>query len=193
MFFGGQRTGVGFLAERRGGRGRYENTHTEGATQAAGGIQDDLDQTIGLLEADGFDMDGIVAARTLRGKLRRARNTLGDRLDGLNPELTEYLGEPITYPMRGLWPTATGGTSPEALVGQWSDQFVIGVRQDISMKLLDQAVIQDNTGAIVYNLPQQDMVAMRFTLRVGWQVANVINFDQPVTANRYPVSALMLA
>jgi HK97 family phage major capsid protein len=169
------------------------NTHTEGAAQAAGGIQDDLDQTIATIEVDGFDMDGIVAARTLRGKLRRARNTLGDRLDGLNPDLTEYLGEPISYPMRGLWPTATGGVSPEAFVGQWSDQFVIGIRRDIQMKLLDQAVITDNTNAVIFNLPQQDMVAMRFTLRVGWQVANTINWDQPTTASRYPVGVMMLA
>lgn len=169
------------------------NTHTEGATQATGGIQDDLDQCIGLLEPQGFDFDTIIAARTLRGKLRRARSTIGERLDGLNPDLTEYLGQPLKYPMRGLWPTTTGGVSPEAFVGQFNDQFVIGVRQDITVKFLDQAVIQDNTGAIVYNLPQQDMVAMRFTLRVGWQVANLISFDQPDPTKRYPVAALMLA
>jgi HK97 family phage major capsid protein len=168
------------------------NAHTEGAAIGAGGIQDDLDQAIGLLELDGYDFDGIVAARTLRGKLRRARNTLGDRLEGLNPDLTEYLGQPITYPMRGLWPTAAGGTSAEAIVGQFSDQFVIGLRRDITLKYLDQAVIQDNTGAIVYNLAQQDMVAMRFTMRVGWQVANQINFDQPTAANRYPAAVVML-
>ena len=169
------------------------NTHTEGAAQDAGGIQDDLDQTIGLLEADGYDFDRIIAARSLRGKLRRARNTLGDRLDGLSPDLSEYLGEPISYPMRGLWPTAAGGTSPEAFVGEFQSQFVIGLRRDIQMKFLDQAVIQDNTGAIIYNLPQQDMVAMRFTMRVGWQVANQINFDQPTAANRYPAAVMNLA
>jgi hypothetical protein len=165
------------------------NVHTEGAVQASGGIQDDLDQTIGLLEPQGFDFDTIVANRTLRGKLRRARNTLGDRLDGLNPDLTEYLGVPIKYPMRGLWPVGTG--QPEAFVGEFQSQFVIGVRQDITVKFLDQAVIQDNTGAIIYNLPQQDMVAMRFTLRVGWQVANLISFDQPDPTKRYPVAALV--
>ena len=168
------------------------NTHTEGAAQAAGGIQDDLDATIGLLEADGYDFDRIVANRTLRGKLRRARNTLGDRLDGLSPDLSEYLGQPISYPMRGLWPTAAGGTSPEAFVGEFESQFVIGLRRDIQMKFLDQAVIQDNTGAIIYNLPQQDMVAMRFTMRVGWQVANQINYDQPNAANRYPAAVMTL-
>ncbi len=147
------------------------NVHTEGAAVAAGGIQDDIDQAIGLLEAEGFDFDGIIANRSLRGKLRRARNTLGDRLEGLNPDLTEYLGEPISYPMRGLWPTGTG--EPEAFVGEFGTQFVIGIRKDITVKFLDQAVIQDNTGAIIYNLPQQDMVAMRFTMRVGWQVREI--------------------
>ena len=76
--------------------------------------------------------------------------------------------------MRGLWPAGTGNV--EAFVGEFDTQFVIGIRKDITVKFLDQAVIQDNTGAIIYNLPQQDMVAMRFTMRVGWQVANQIRF-----------------
>jgi hypothetical protein len=165
------------------------NVHTEGALQDVGGIQDDLDQAIGILETEGFDFDHIIANRTLRGKLRRARSTIGERLDGLNPDLTEYLGEPLNYPMRGLWPSGTG--QPEAFVGQFADQFVIGLRRDITMKMLDQAVIQDNTGTIVYNLAQQDMVAMRFTMRVGWQVANQIRYDQPDPTKRYPVVALL--
>lgn len=165
------------------------NVVTEGSAIDQGGIQNDLDEAIGLLEAEGFDFDGIVANRSLRGKLRRARNTLGDRLEGLNPDLSEYLGEGISYPMRGLWPTGAG--TVEAFVGEFQSQFVIGIRKDITVKFLDQAVIQDNTGAIVYNLPQQDMVAMRFTMRVGWQVANQIRFDQPDPTKRYPVAALV--
>jgi hypothetical protein len=31
------------------------------------------------------------------------------------------------------------------------------------------------------------MVALRVTFRLGWQIANPINFDQAVEANRYPV------
>jgi hypothetical protein len=54
--------------------------------------------------------------------------------------------------MRGLWPTTSG--SVRLFGGDW-DQFVIGVRQDITMKVLTEAVIQDNTGAIVYNLPSR--------------------------------------
>lgn len=167
------------------------NTITEGATAAAGGIQDDLDQVIGTVEDDGFDPSGIVGARSLRGRLRRARSTTGERLSGINPELTEYMGMDIAYPMRGLFPTGgAAGTNLRAFVGDFTD-FIAGVRQDIAFKILDQAVIQDGTGAIVYNLAQQDMVAARFTIRLGWQVSNRINRDQPTEANRYPVGRLM--
>lgn len=162
--------------------------HLEGATVAAGGIQDDIDQCIALLEPAGFDATGIVANRTLKSKLRRARTTIGDRLSGVNNDITEYLDLPISYPMRGLWPT--GANRAEAFVGAFQDEFVVGVRKDISFKLLTEAVIQDNTGAIVYNLPQQDMVAMRFTFRAGWQVSNRIRYDQPSEALRYPVAVL---
>ena len=41
------------------------------------------------------------------------------------------------------------------------------------MKLLDQGVIQDpSTKEIVYNLAQQDMVALRVVMRMGWALPN---------------------
>lgn len=166
------------------------NTVTEAATVAAGGIQDDLDVLIGLIEDDGYDPTGIIGARTLKGKLRRARSTQGERLEGVNAALTEYMGLNIAYPMRGLWPTGAG--TVRAFVGDFTE-FVLGVRSDISFKILTEAVIQDNTGAIVYNLAQQDMIAARFTFRAGWQVSNRINYDAPVEANRYPVGRLLAA
>jgi len=53
-----------------------------------------------------------------------------------------------------------------------------------------EGVIQDQAGAIVYNLMQQDMTAIRLTFRLGWQVSNLINNDQPVEGSRYPVGVL---
>ena len=160
------------------------NTLVEGAAAGAGGFHDDVDQLIGLVETDGFDPNGIVAARSARGRFRRARDTQGQRLAGLNADLTEYEGLSIAYPMRGLFPTGgAAGTNVRLFLGDFSE-FVVGIRQDISYKVLDQAVIQDGTGAIVYNLPQQDMVALRVTFRVGWQVSNRINRDQPPGAAR---------
>jgi HK97 family phage major capsid protein len=168
------------------------NVNTEGNTAAQGGFFGDFDETLATIEADGFDATGVVANRTTKAALRAARNSQGDRLDGnrINGALTEIDGMPIMYPMRGLWATSSG--SPRLFVGDWSE-FVVGVRSDISIKILTEAVIQDNTGAIIYNLAQQDMTAVRLTFRVGWQVSNVINYDQPTEANRYPVARLNLA
>lgn len=168
------------------------NVNTEGNTAAQGGFFGDFDETIALVEADGFDPTGVVANRTTKAALRAARNSQGDRLDGnrINGSLSEIDGMAIAYPMRGLWSTSSG--SPRLFVGDWTE-FVIGVRQDISMKILTEAVIQDNTGAIIYNLAQQDMTAVRLTFRIGWQVSNLLNYDQPTEANRYPVARLNYA
>ena len=164
------------------------NTYTEAGTAAEGGIQDDLDACLAILEPQGFDPSGIVANRTLKSKLRRARSTIGERLTGVNADITEYLDLSISYPMRGLWPT--GANRVEAFVGDFAGEFVVGIRRDISFEMLDQAVIQDASGNIVYNLAQQRMVAMMFTFRAGWQVSNRIRYDQPDETQRYPVAVL---
>ena len=52
-------------------------------------------------------------------------------------------------------------------------QLVYAIRQDIDVKILDQAVIQDPaTKEIVFNLAQQDMIALRVTFRMGWALPN---------------------
>ncbi len=164
------------------------NTYTRGTSTAAqGGVAGDLSNLEALVEADGYDVSGFVAKRTIRGVLRQARMTTGQRFAEVSP--TAIDGIDIIYPMRGLWPTGTGTAE---LVGGAFDQGVVGIRQDITYKVLDQAVIQDGSGTIIYNLAQQDMVALRVTTRLAWQVKNVINYDQQTEANRYPF-AVMLA
>ena len=165
------------------------------ATAAAeGGYFANLDNLLATVEEDGFDVTGYVAARSIRRKLRAARDANGQRLDGgrIGGDLNSVDGTPIYYPMRGTWPAGgTAGTNTELIAGDFSNQFVVAVRQDISMKVLDQGVIQDpSTGDIIYNLPQQDMIALRIKFRVGWQVSNTLNNDNPTEANRYPAAVL---
>ncbi len=169
------------------------NTFTEATAAAGGGFFGDVDSTIALVEADGFEVTGYVAATSAKAKLRSARSTTGDRLDGdrINGALNTIDGYPVSYPMRGLFPTGAG-TGVRMFMGDWS-QFVVAVRQDITLKVSNEAVVQDNTGAIVYNSFQQDLTFLRLTFRVGWQVANTINNDQLVEASRYPVAALRTA
>lgn len=169
------------------------NSVNEGSTAAQGGIFGDIDKVYGVVEEDGFDVTGWLAATSAKAKLRSARDSQGRKLDTgrVSGDLSTLDGFPIMYPMRGLWPLAGGvGVDGVRMFGGDWNQFIVGVRQDITMKVLDQAVITDNTGAIVYNLPQQDMTAIRLTFRVGWQVANTLNNDRPTEADRYPVGVL---
>jgi HK97 family phage major capsid protein len=171
------------------------NTTAEGSTAATGGILNDISLAMGTVEADGFDCNGMIAARTLKGKLRNARSTTGEQLgaedsgSGANAAPDAVYSMPVRYPMRGLWPTGTGAA--EAIVGDFT-QGLIGVRQDLTFKILDQAVITDGSGAVQFNLAQQDMVAVRVTARFAFQVPNPLTYDQPVAASRYPFGVLHL-
>ena len=147
----------------------------------------DVSDAMTAVEIDGYDTNGFVTQRLYRGLLRSQRDTLGQRLLDVNPAGTELNGDPVKYAMRGLWPSASG--SPELITGDFT-QGVLGVRRDITWKILDQAVIQDNTGAIIYNLAQQDMVALRMTARFAFQVPNPINRQQPLDASRYPFAVV---
>ena len=171
--------------------GAAGNGVTEGSVATAGGYFGDVDKLYEKVEGDGYDVTGFVGAVSAKSKLRTARDSQGRKLDTgrVDGNVSTLDGFDVSYPMRGLFPTASG--SPRLFGGDWS-QFVVGVRQDISMKILTEAVIQDNTGAIIYNLAQQDMTAVRLTFRVGWQVANTVNNDQPTEGNRYPVGALLV-
>jgi HK97 family phage major capsid protein len=164
-------------------------TVNRGTNNAAAGLYaSDLSDAFSVVEADGYDVNGVIAKRTWRGYLRKNRTTTGENNDP-NVSPTEAFGVAIQYPMRGLWGTASG--SPEVIVGDFS-QGIFGVRQDYTYKVLTEAVITDNTGAIIYNLAQQDMVALRVVARYAWQMANIINYDNTNDATRYPFAAVVV-
>jgi HK97 family phage major capsid protein len=95
-------------------------------------------------------------------------------------------GEQMYFPRNGCWDV----TQAHLILGEW-EKLVWSLRQDITYDVFDQGVIQDATGATVYNLMQQDMVALRAVMRIGWQVPNPINRLQETLANRYPFAALI--
>lgn len=186
IFFGDSASGLNFPTNVAAAAIAAGNTYTRGTSAAAiGGIAEDFNQVIGTVEADGFDVNGAITSRTYRRILRSARDTTGQKLLDVATGTLDDI--PIQYSMRGLWPT--GALAAEMFVGDW-DQFVLGIRRDITFEIFKEGVVQDNTGAIVYNLMQQDMSALRVTFRVGWQVANPMTREQTVEANRYPAAIL---
>lgn len=158
-------------------------------------IAADINTVMSLVEADGFEVNGFVGRPQLKGTLRNLRATTNEFI--FNPDVGArdarfsgtLFGEPLAISMAGMSGFATGTGNAHLIAGDWS-QGIVGIRQDITIKMLDQAVIQDNLGAIIYNLPQQDMVAMRVVARYAFQVPNPMSRLQPTEASRYPFGVL---
>ena len=125
----------------------------------------------GKVEEDGYGVTGAVSALTMKAKLRGLRTV--DGLPIFKSDVqgkTNYTldGEPLYFPENGSFNKDVA----QVIAGDWS-QVVYAIRQDITTKILTEGVIQDPaTGEIIYNLAQQDMVALRVVFRMGWAVAN---------------------
>lgn len=140
-----------------------------------------------LVEADGYMVTGSIAHLSMKGKLRDCRTTEGMPIFNTDPAMAgRYMldGAPCYFPTNGV-----GSATYLMISGMWN-QLVYAMRQDITFKLLDQAVIQDASGTIVYNLAQQDMVALRVVMRLGFQLPNPINRLNVTAATRYPFAYL---
>jgi len=140
------------------------------------------------LEADGFMPTGHIASVGMRGRLRNVRDVNGVPLFVRSMQDTvryELDGAPIYFPTDGTIVDATSWM----FSGDWS-KLVYAMRQDITYKVLDQAVIQDAAGNIIYNLAQQDMVALRAVMRLGFALPNPINRINTTAATRLPFAVL---
>lgn len=156
----------------------------------------DVNTAMGLVEADGFDVTGFWARRQVKAKLRGLRTTTGALLmlgDDTGPQSAvntgSLFGEPIVFSNAGLVEFATGATGYSMIGGQW-DQSMLAIREDITMEMFDTGVITDAANAIIFNLLQQDMVALRVIARFAWAVPNPVNRQQPTAASRYPFFAI---
>lgn len=126
---------------------------------------------IAKVEEDGYMCTGALASMGMRSKLRGIRTTDGTPIFKSDMQgSTQYAldGAPLYFPRNG----AFDNTVAQLVVGDF-EQAVYAIRQDVTVKILDQGVIQDpESKEIVYNLAQQDMVALRIVFRMGWALPN---------------------
>jgi HK97 family phage major capsid protein len=140
---------------------------------------------ISKVEESGFMPTGAMSAVKMRALLRGLKDTTGQPIFKTDMQgSTQYAldGVPMTFPMNGAFDTEKANL----IVGDFS-QLVYSIRQDVTYKLLDQATIIDpSTKEVVYSLAQQDMVALRAVMRLGWEIPNPINAFQPDESKRCP-------
>lgn len=172
----------------------------DGATDAGNvvtlGASDDLydkimaeDGVIAKVEESGFFPSGHMADITMRAKLRGLKDSTGQPIfrTGMQGATSYSLdGSPIDFPRNG----AFDKTKALMITGDFS-QLVYSIRQDVTYKLLTEATIVDpSTKEVIYALAQQDMVALRIVMRLGWEVPNPINSLKSTEAERFPFAIL---
>ena len=125
-----------------------------------------ISETMGLVEEVGYSVNGLVAGPSIKKVFRGMTDTTGQLITG-----DEITALPRAIVENGAWDK----DKATALVGDFK-QAVFAIREDMNYKVLTEGVIQDpSTGEILYNLAQQDMVALRVTFRFGWQLPNPVN------------------
>jgi len=146
---------------------------------------------LSLLEADGFIATGHIAHTSMRGKIRGCRDSDGQPIfhPGQNVGSAFATGEldgaPILYPLNG---SVVAGSS--LMISGQFNQLVYAMRQDINWKISTEGVISDNSGVVIYNLFQNDMVALRMTMRLAVAIPNPINRVQGTEGSRSPFAVL---
>lgn len=159
-------------------------------TQAQGyDLAGAFSETIGLVEDDGFNANTIWTKRAIKRRMQNLRDGNGDPIYATQFKSGES--------MASIWGVDTVfadnnslGAAAElhAIVGDRS-RAILGIRQDIEFKFLDQATLTDGQGKVLMSLAEQDMIALRFKMRAGFQVADPMTWEGGQGA--YPFAALV--
>lgn len=148
--------------------------------EATADVAEDFNDAFSLVENDEFDVNAVYTGRFMRSQLRGLRDSQNRPvyLDALRSDgdTSSIYGQDLFYVTNRSW----NRNQAIALVGD-RDAVTLGIREDVQVKLLDQATV----GGI--NLAERDMVAMRFKFRVAYATAYS---TAGMAENAYPFSVI---
>lgn len=143
---------------------------------------------IAKVEDGGYFVNGHMADISMRAKLRGLKDADGNPIFKSDMQgATSYSldGSPMNFPNNGAF-----DKSKALMISGDFSQLVYSIRQDITFKLFTEGVVQNTDGTIAYNLMQNDMVALRAVMRLGWEIPNPINALKTDKTKRCPFSIL---
>jgi HK97 family phage major capsid protein len=158
-------------------------TFTIGAAEDGDDLGGSILQAAGAVDEAGWEPTTLVAPRGLRYRLANIRNADGTpiflpSLQNTPGAMDSVQGLDAAWASGRIW----GRDEAEALVVDAS-RVIIGVRQDITVKFLDQATV----GGI--NLAERDMVALRFKARYAYVLGDGTNAESD--SPNGPVAAVL--
>lgn len=143
---------------------------------------------IAKVEDSGYFVTGHMADISMRAKLRGLKDGNGQPLFKSDMQgITQYSldGSAMNFPNNGAF-----DKSKALMISGDFSQLVYSIRQDITFKLFTEGIVQNTDGSIAYNLMQQDMVALRAVMRIGWEIPNPINSLKEDKTTRFPFAIL---
>lgn len=117
------------------------------------------------VEDAGYEVDGWAASIGLKNRLRKLRDSSGAPIYIDGTDQTELYNQPIEFVRNGAWDKEKA----LAIAGEWK-YSIVGVRDGISYEILKEATLQGTLDADgkPLSLAEQDMVAIKATMRIGY-------------------------
>jgi len=125
----------------------------------------DVSDVMALIEDAGLDVNGFAAHYGVRNRLRKLRDSNGNALFASGVDQTEFYSSPIEFSRNGAWDK----DKAELIAADWSKSLV-GIRDGLEYEILKEATLQgtlDADGKPI-SLAEQDMVAIKATMRLGY-------------------------
>ncbi len=135
-------------------------------TNGDGKIDLDVSDAMALVEEEDLDVTSFIARKGIKNTLRKLRDANGNQLyaDGVNGG--EFYNNPIEFAQKGVWDK----TKAEIIGGDFKKYSLVGIRDGIKYEILTEATLQgtvDEDGKPI-SLAEQDLVAIKATMRVGY-------------------------
>lgn len=126
-----------------------------------------MSDVMALVEGAGYEVTGFAGHIGVKNTLRKLRDTSGAPIyiDGTNQK--EIYSQPIEFVRNGAW----NKSKADLIGGEWK-YSIVGIRSGIEFEVLTEATLQGtlDTDGKPISLAEQDMIAIKATMRIGYLV-----------------------
>ncbi len=126
-----------------------------------------MSDAMAMVEENGYDPSAFIGRIGVKNMLRKLRDANGSPayVNGTNGG--ELYGQPIEFVRNGAW----NNTKADIITGEFK-YSIVGIRAGIQYEILKEATLQGtlDTDGKPISLAEQDMVAIKATMRLGYLV-----------------------
>lgn len=126
-----------------------------------------MSDAMAMVEENGYDPSAFIGRIGVKNMLRKLRDENGSPAYVNGTSGGELYGQPIEFVRNGAW----DNTKADIITGEFK-YSIVGIRAGIQYEILKEATLQGtlDTDGKPISLAEQDMVAIKATMRLGYLV-----------------------